>query len=173
MPDPTDATAQPEETGAPRVDRSAAGIIRIGWREWVALPQFNIRAIKAKVDTGARTSALHAYSVERFLHHGAPRVRFMLHPRRLRTDIAVTCECDIVDERTVTDSGGHQERRIVIVTDIVLGRLRYPIELTITDRDTMRYRMLLGRSAMRDRLTVDPSLSYRAGRPQLPRKKKR
>lgn len=172
MTDPTDATAEPDETGTPGVDRSDAGIIRIGWREWVALPQFNIRAIKAKVDTGARTSALHAYSVERFLYHGAPRVRFMLHPRRLRTDIAVACECDIMDERTVTDSGGHQERRIVIVTDIVLGCLRYPIELTITDRDTMRYRMLLGRSAMRDRLTVDPSLSYRAGRPQLPRMKK-
>lgn len=171
MPDPADATAEPGEPGAQRPDRSDGGIMRIGWREWVALPQFNIRAIKAKVDTGARTSALHAYSVERFLHHGAPRVRFMLHPRRLRTDIAVVCECDIVDERAVTDSGGHQERRIVIVTDIVLGCLRYPIELTITDRDTMRYRMLLGRSAMRDRLTVDPALSYRAGRPQLPRKK--
>lgn len=173
MPDPADSRAEPEQADAPAPDRPGAGIIRIGWREWVALPQFNIRSIKAKIDTGARTSALHAYSVERFLLHGAPRVRFMLHPRRLRTDIAVACECDIVDERTVTDSGGHQERRIVIVTDIVLGHLRYPIELTITDRDTMRYRMLLGRSAMRDRLTVDPSLSYQAGRPQMPRKKKR
>ncbi len=168
-------TAAVEHGGASSRDsgQSDTNIVQIGWREWVALPQFNIRAIKAKIDTGARTSALHAYSVERYLHRGAPRVRFMLHPRRLRTDIAVACECDIVDERMVTDSGGHQELRIVIVTDIVLGQMRYPIELTITDRDTMRYRMLLGRSAMRDRLVVDPSLSYRAGRPQLPRKKKK
>jgi hypothetical protein len=173
MSDPATSGTGHDEANSPEPGRPTTDIVQIGWREWVALPQFNIRAIKAKIDTGARTSALHAFSVERYLHRGAPRVRFMLHPRRLRTDIAVACECDIVDERMVTDSGGHQELRIVIVTDIVLGQMRYPIELTITDRDTMRYRMLLGRSAMRDRLIVDPSLSYHAGRPQLQRKKKK
>lgn len=145
-------------------------LLRVGWREWVALPQFKIRALKAKVDTGARTSALHAYSVERFVECGAPRVRFLLHPRRFRTDIAVCCESDIIDERWVSDSGGHKEKRLVIVTDVVLGQLRFPIELTITDRDTMRFRMLLGRSAIRDRALVDPSVSYQLGRPSLARK---
>jgi hypothetical protein len=142
--------------------------VRVGWREWVALPQFNIRAIKAKVDTGARTSALHAFALERFTERGAPRVRFKIHPRRLRTDIIVSCEADIVDERMVTDSGGHAEMRIVIATEIVLGSQLHQVELTITDRDTMRYRMLLGRTAIRGRMIVDPSLSYRLGRPRLP-----
>jgi hypothetical protein len=147
-----------------------SGELRVGWREWVALPQFNIRAIKAKVDTGARTSALHAFSLERFSEGGRPRVRFKIHPRRLRNDIVVPCEADIVDERMVTDSGGHREMRIVIATEIVLGSQHHRIELTITDRDTMRYRMLLGRTAIRGRMIVDPSLSYRLGRPKLPRR---
>jgi hypothetical protein len=144
----------------------------VGWREWVALPQFNIRAIKAKVDTGARTSALHAFSLQRFSERGTPHVSFKIHPRRLRTDIAVQCAAAIVDERLVTDSGGHSEMRIVIATEIVLGNDRHHIELTITDRDTMRYRMLLGRTAIRGRVIVDPSQSYRLGRPQLPRRPK-
>lgn len=146
--------------------------LRVGWREWVALPQLNIRAIKAKVDTGARTSALHAFSLQRFSTDGVPHISFKIHPRRLRTDIAVQCEAAIVDERMVTDSGGHSEMRIVIATEIILGRDRHPIELTITDRDTMRYRMLLGRTAIRGRVIVDPSLSYQLGRPLLPRRSK-
>jgi len=97
-------------------------------------------------------------------------VRFLLHPRRFRTDIAVTCDADVVDERWVTDSGGHKEKRIVIMTEIVLGVLRYPVEVTITDRDTMRFRMLLGRSAIRGRLLVDTSVSYLLGKPRLPKK---
>ncbi|MGQ0658639.1 MAG: ATP-dependent zinc protease family protein [Chromatiales bacterium] len=144
------------------------GLLRVGWREWVGLPLLNMRALKAKVDTGARTSALHAFSLERYTESGTPRARFYIHPRQNRTDIAVTCEADIVDERWVTDSGGHKERRIVIMTDIVLGDLRYPIELTITDRDTMRFRMLLGRGAIRGRLLVDTSVSYLLGKPKLP-----
>ena len=145
-------------------------LLRVGWREWVALPQFNIRAMKVKVDTGARTSALHAYSVERVVERGTPRVRFMLHPLRFRTDVEVNGEADVIGERWVSDSGGHREKRLVIATDIVLGAMRFPIELTITDRDTMRFRMLLGRNAIRGRLMVDPSTSYRLGRPQLPRR---
>lgn len=146
------------------------GLARVGWREWVALPAFDIRAIKAKIDTGARTSALHAFSLERYTQGGAPKVRFLIHPRQYRTDLAVTCEADILEERWVTDSGGHKEKRIVIETEIMLRELRFPIEVTITDRDTMRFRMLLGRSAIRDRLLVDASCSYLLGRPRLPRR---
>ncbi len=147
------------------VAATGGGLLCVGWREWVALPQLRIRAMKAKIDTGARTSALHAFSLERYIEGGTPRARFRIHPRQNRTDIAVTCVAEVIDERWVTDSGGHRERRAVIRTDIVLGGLRYPIDVTITDRDTMRFRMLLGRAAIRGRLLVDSSSSYLLGRP--------
>ncbi|MFO1435856.1 MAG: RimK/LysX family protein [Gammaproteobacteria bacterium] len=161
-------SAAPAHPLAPN-ERDRHALLQVGWREWVALPEFNIRAIKAKIDTGARTSALHAFSVERFFERGRPRVRFQVHPWRMRTDIVVSCETDIIDERVVTDSGGHSEKRVVIATDIIIADRRETIEITIADRDTMRYRMLLGRTAIRNRMTVDPSYSYRLGRPQLPK----
>lgn len=141
-----------------------SGLRALGWREWVALPGIGIDRVKAKVDTGARTSALHAFRVEPFQQSDAPWVRFWVHPRQRRTDSEIRCEAPVLDRRVVRDSGGHEEERFVIETDVVLGGESWRIELTLTDRDSMGFRMLLGRTAIRDRYVVDPGKSYLAGR---------
>lgn len=136
----------------------------LGWREWAGLPELGIKRIKCKIDTGARTSALHAFFVETYAAAGERRARFGIHPFQKRTDIERICDVRVVDERMVTDSGGHRERRIVICTPVTLGEDTYPVELTLTDRDTMRFRMLFGRTALLGRYVVDPSRSYVLGK---------
>jgi len=136
----------------------------VGWREWIAIPGLNLPVIKAKIDTGARTSALHAFYVEPVDVAGRKRVRFGVHPVQRRKDFTVHCETDVLDRRWVADSGGHRELRYVIEAEIGLAGEVWPVEITLTDRDTMQFRLLLGRTAMRGRLMVDPGRSYRAGR---------
>ncbi len=137
---------------------------RIGWREWVSFPYLGIPAIKAKIDTGARTSVLHAFSIKAIKHKGVAKVRFGLHPYQRRRDIELYCVAEIIDQRWVTDSGGHREKRYVIRTPIRMGDEEWSIEVTLTNRDTMLFRMLLGRSALKNRFTVDASTSFRMGR---------
>lgn len=137
----------------------------LGWREWVALPGLGIEHIKAKVDTGARTSTLHAFSVEDFEQDGRHRVRFSLHPLQRDQDTVVECVADVIDRRLVRDSGGHAEMRWVIETEVALGGRRWSVEMTLTARDDMLFRMLLGRTAMAGQATVDPARSYLQGRP--------
>ena len=144
---------------------AAHPLIMLGWREWVSLPELGVRRIKCKVDTGARTSALHVTDVEELRAHGRRRVRFRVHPWQARDDGAVHCEAAVVDERWVSDSGGHRERRLVIVTTLRVGSVEMPIELTLTRRDTMRFRMLLGRTALGKEFVVRPAASYLAGPP--------
>lgn len=136
----------------------------LGWREWVALPDLGIAALKCKVDTGARSSALHAFSVEEFYKEDILWVRFGIHPRQRDEDSVVWCEAEVSDVRQVTDSGGHSTERYFITTDLVIGNHRFPISMSLTNRDTMLFRMLLGREAMNGRFLVNPSVSYRQGK---------
>ena len=136
----------------------------LGWREWVGLPELGIPMIKAKVDTGARTSALHAFEVRPFSVDGKQRVEFKLHPKQHDNDTVIVCTADVVDERMVTDSGGHKEQRWVIRTPLRIGPHCWRVEITLTARDDMLFRMLLGRTAIKGRAQVDPSRSYVIGK---------
>lgn len=120
----------------------------------------NITHIKAKIDTGARSSALHAFEIERFQHNGRPMVRFKIHPLQKDTLTTLTAEAELLEERQVRDSGGHTEVRPVIRTAIALGQYQWPIELTLTNRSAMGFRMLLGRQAVRQRFMIDAGQSY-------------
>lgn len=132
----------------------------LGWREWVGLPALGIAQIKVKVDTGARTSAIHAFALERL---SPKRVRFAVHPIQKSTK-TVWCEAEVLEDRWVSDSGGNRELRPVIVTPVVLGDQRWEIEITLTARESMLFRMLLGRTAIKGRYLVNPAVSYRVGK---------
>jgi len=139
----------------------------VGWREWVSLPGLGVPWVKAKVDTGARSSSLHAFDIEHLVRDGAPWVRFSVHPWQRSDTDAVVVECPIQDERIVRSSSGHAEERIVVVVDLVLGRRTIAAELNLTNRDQMGFRMLIGREALRQGFVVDPRRSYLGGRPRL------
>lgn len=132
----------------------------IGWREKLALPDLGISQIKAKIDTGARSSALHAFDVQRFEQEGKPMVRFKVHPQQRSTKETIIAQAEIFDEREVRNSGGHAQLRPVIKTTVELGGQCWQIELTLTNRDAMGFRMLLGREAVRKRFLVDAGGSF-------------
>ncbi|KGY13567.1 ribosomal protein S6 modification protein [Vibrio tubiashii] len=132
----------------------------VGWRETLSLPSLGIEKINAKVDTGAKTSCLHAFKVESFYKDEALWVRFWIHPIQHNSDVEVVCEAEVIDERIVRDSGGHEESRYVIKTELNLGGEAWPIEITLTNRENMAFRMLLGRTAMHSRIVVDPVESF-------------
>ena len=132
----------------------------LGWREWVALPELGIDRIKAKVDTGARTSCLHAFDVGIDEVNGQRMVRFSMHPDQHSLGKVVECVAPLKDEREVRDSGGHCEMRYVIETDIKIGPKTHLVEFTLTNRDSMGFRMLIGRTAIKGRYLVDPGQSF-------------
>lgn len=120
----------------------------IGWCEWAQLPQLGLPCIKAKVDTGARTSAIHAESIETFRRKGHPWVRFTVKPLPFAKQLVKTCEAPLVDRRIVKDSGGKSEKRYVIETLVHIGETARFVEVTLTNRESMMFRMLLGRTAI-------------------------
>lgn len=136
----------------------------VGWREWIGLPDLGIDAIKAKVDTGARTSSLHALDIEEVVRDGVVHVQFQIHPKQRHRKPTVSAELPLVAYRQVRDSGGKSENRPVVETLIRLHGQEWPIELTLTRRDAMGFRMLLGRQAIRGRFVVDPGSSYSSGK---------
>jgi hypothetical protein len=139
-------------------------LLTLGWREWVSLPDLGLNRIKAKVDTGARTSAIHAFALRTYEQDGAERVEFRMHPNQKDNDTVVVCDAAVVDKRVVSDSGGHKEDRLVIETTLVIGSHSWPIEATLTARDDMLFRMLIGRTAINQRAVVNPARSYVVGK---------
>lgn len=132
----------------------------LGWEEWVAFPELGLPAIKAKIDTGARTSALHASVIEPFGPDDNPQVRFLIQPDPDNLSLEFTCSAPVVDRRQVTSSNGETEMRYVIQTHLQMGDRRWPVEVTLTNRENMAYRMLFGRTSIIDDMMVDPNRSF-------------
>lgn len=145
----------------------------MGWREWIEFPELGIKRVKAKVDTGARSSSLHAEHIELFQIRGQMGVRFIVLPLQRSRLEAVSCEALLHDERYIKSSNGSRELRPVIRTPVCWGGETWDVDLTLTSRDLMGFRMLLGREAIRRRHLVDPSRSYLGGRPVAKKKERR
>lgn len=148
-------------------DSDDTEILNFGWEEWISLPDLGIPALRAKIDTGARTSALHAFDIETFGPAAKPKVRFTLHPIPGRDDLVIPCSAPIVDRREVTSSNGEKEMRFVIESQISVNGQSWPIEITLTNRASMNSRMLLGRTALKDNISIvaterfqQPELNY-------------
>lgn len=137
----------------------------LGWREWVGLPQWEVAHVKAKIDTGARTSSLHAFGLEWFERDGAPWVRFEIHPWQRSTADAVVAEAAVESTRNIRSSSGEIDHRPVVRAPLAIAGRDVDAEITLTRRDEMGFRMLIGREAIRGRFLVDPGVSYRGGRP--------
>lgn len=136
----------------------------LGWREWIALPDLGITAIKAKVDTGAATSSLHAIDIEPMMREGADWVRFTLQPLQRTEEPRVRVEAPLVESKRVRSSTGHLEERFTIRTTVAVGGEEEIVELTLAAREAMGFRMLLGRRALKGRFLVDPGRSFQAGK---------
>ena len=143
--------------------------INIGWKEWVALPDLQIPAIKAKVDTGARTSALHAYRITELTKPSGRWVRYVVRPLRRHPEIEIPCESKLLDVRDIKNSGGQVESRYVIETTIQLGEALWSTTLSLTSREDMLFRMLIGRTTLDDRVIIHPGEKYLTGRARLKR----
>ena len=137
--------------------------LEIGWEEWINLPSLNIPAIKAKVDTGALTSALHAKHIEVFKVKRKKHVRFEVSPLPEKTNLTISCSAPLIDQRKVTSSNGESENRYIIKTTLILGAKEWEADISLTDRESMKFRMLLGRSSLDPEMIVHPTESFLLG----------
>lgn len=147
-------------TRSTKTRRRARERLTIGWREWVGLPELGVQRIKAKIDTGARTSAIHAWNIRRRQRNGQDWVSFELHPVQRDNRTIVMCHAPVSAVRHIRNSGGQVEERFVIETTLTLGSESWPIDLSLTNRDEMGFRMLLGRAAIRRRVLINPGRSF-------------
>jgi hypothetical protein len=131
-----------------------------GWREWAHLPELNVETIKVKIDTGAKTSTIHAFELSTVTHMGRDCVKFDVHPIQDNDVFTHTCICPIVDHRWITSSTGHSQKRFIIHTTLKMGEFSTLIELSLANRDEMGFRMLVGRNALGKNILVDPSHSF-------------
>ncbi len=138
--------------------------ILIGWQEWCALPKLHLPAIKAKIDTGAKTSALHASEVKPFHRQGELFVHFKVHPLQKVRDLEIDCTAPVIDHRVIMNSGGHKELRYIIQTTIVLGTLKWDIDISLTNREPLAFRMLLGRDALKQDFLIEPGKKLYQGK---------
>lgn len=163
------ASGEPGGVGVPGSSSKERELPRVGWREWVALPSLGIQRIKAKVDTGARSSSLHVTDLEEFREGGRTWVRFTVHPAQRSTREARPVQLPLADRRSVRPSSGTAQVRPVVELELQVGALRFPCEVTLARRDRMGFRMLLGRTALRGRFLVDPGRSYLQRMPRSPK----
>ncbi|MDA8019586.1 MAG: RimK/LysX family protein [Thermoanaerobaculia bacterium] len=153
-----------------KLSRRSRSLPTIGWREWLALPAFGVARIKAKVDTGARSSALHAFDMTTFERGGREWISFSIHPNQRDDRHSLRTEAPVHDHREVRPSTGTARLRPVVFASATLGSATWPIEITLVRRDMMGFRMLLGRQAVRSRFVVDPGRSYLSGFPRVDRR---
>ena len=145
-------------------------LVTIGWREWLGLPGLEIPRLKAKIDSGARTSSLHADDVELYRKGGVEYVRFRIRPLRSASSRVLVVEHEVLEHRHIRSSNGQRTLRPVIHTEILFMGQRHFVDLTLADRSKMKFRMLLGREAMRGRFLIDSGVSFRGGRPKKRRR---
>ncbi len=146
---------------APR--RKARPPVDIGWREWASLPGLGVERIEGKIDTGAKTSAIHAYRIREVIFDGAPHAEFYLHPERRRRKPEIFCRVPIADRRLIKSSNGEAQERIIIVTPLRIGKREWLIELSLANRDAMGFRFLIGRDALRRGFVIHPGQSFLLG----------
>lgn len=152
----------------PKKGHSSRPVVSVGWREWVGLPDIGVEHIKAKLDTGARSSSLHAFDLEEFERDGASWVRFSVHPWQESAEDAQTVELPVHDRRTIRSSTGHAQQRYVVTMNLRLLDQTFPAEVTLARRDAMGFRLLVGREALRRGFVVDSGRSYLGGKPPKP-----
>jgi hypothetical protein len=158
------ATRSISKPARKRASRPKAPPTLIGWREWAAFPDFGVGRIKAKIDTGAKTSAVHAFGVRTMEREGVLWAEFRLHPEQKRRRPEIRCAAPVVDRRRIRSSNGRVEERLVVRTVLALGGREWPIELSLANRDEMGFRLLLGRDAFRKDFVINPGKSFLLGK---------